>query len=115
MGPMAHADKFVILDRKTTNGAWGPIVEWHDGLEFQCLLTLNSSMEARIAEQAGVTSLFTGLIDQDTPLEFHGMFRRVSDNAIFRVTSEPKDDETPSVASFSLKKFSAERSEIPTG
>lgn len=113
MNPLQHADSFQILDRVTTSGPFGPVIEWRPGLTFDCLLTFNSSMESRIAEQAGVTALFSGLVAKDIPLEHHSVFKRVSDGATFRVTSEPKDDESPEIASFQVKAFSAEKYELP--
>lgn len=114
MNPLDHADQFQILDRVTTSGPFGPQISWHPGLIFDCLLTFNSSMESRIAEQAGVTSLFSGLVEKNIPIEFHTVFKRVSDGATFRVTSEPKDDESPEIASFQVKAFTAEKYELPT-
>lgn len=111
--PLDHSDQFVILDKTTTSGPFGPQISWQPGLTFNCLLTFNSSMEARVAEQAGVTSLFSGLCEKNIPIEFHTVFKRVSDGATFRVTSEPKDDESPEIASFSVKAFTAEKYELP--
>lgn len=111
--PLDHADDFVFLDKTTVSGPFGPEVKWTEGAAFRCLLTFNSSMEARIAEQSGVKSLFSGLVEKNIPIEFHSVFKRVSDGATFRVTSEPKDDESPEIASFQVKAFTAEKYDLP--
>lgn len=111
--PLAHADKFQFLNRIVTNGPFGPVIEWQNGAEFDCLLTFNSSMEARIAEKQQVTSLFSCIVAKETPIEYHSVFKRVSDGTVFRVTSEPKDDESPSIATFSVKAFTAEKYTLP--
>lgn len=111
--PLDHADKFIILNKIVTNGPFGPVVEWQDGAEFDCLLTFNSSMEARIAEKQQVTSLFSGIVSKTTPIEYHSVFKRVSDGSVFRITSEPLDYESPEIATFSVKSFSAEKYTLP--
>lgn len=111
--PLSHADKFKFLNRVVTNGPFGPVIDWQEGAEFDCLLTFNSSMEARIAEKQQVTSLFSGIVAKDSPIEYHSVFKRVSDDAVFRVTSEPKDDESPGIATFSVKAFTAEKYTLP--
>ena len=116
MGPMRHADTFRMLDRVslTPTEPLGPVVTWEPGIEFKCLLTLDTSMKARIAEQANVTALFYGLVEKDVPITFDSVFERISDGAVFRVTSKPEDKGTPAIASFSLKAFTAERYNLPT-
>ena len=50
----------VLLNKvRTPDGEGGFITEWTDGAEFQAAITFDSSMQARIGEQAGVTSLYT--------------------------------------------------------
>lgn len=112
--PLDHADDFVLLNRSVvSDGMGGTVTRWIDGAPFKCLLTLDSSMEARTAEQAGVTSLFSGLVDKAFPLDFHDAFKRASDGTTFRVTNDPKDDPSPPIASFAVKAFSAEKWVLP--
>ena len=116
MGPMARADDFAVVCRVSVSDGMGSTkTQWQDGAPFKCLLTLDSSIEARKAEQAGVTSLFSGLLDASFPLSFHDVFRRVSDGSTFRVTSIPADNKTPDIASFAVKSFSAERHTLADG
>lgn len=111
--PLDHACEFILLERTVENGPSGPVVIWNDGVLFSCLLTLDNSMNARIGEQAGVTSTLTGLVDIETPLKFYDVFRRISDGRTYRITSEPDERRIPASASFHVKAFAAEKYELP--
>ena len=74
----------------------------------------NSTMQARTAEKQGVTEVYTITVDKGTPLEYHDVLRRDSDGAIFRVTSNITDSQTPARASFQIGQVSAERWVLPT-
>lgn len=96
------------------DGEGGRHTTWTDGAQFTCYQAFNSSMEARRAEQQGVTSLFDFLIDKDAELSYDDYFRDDSTGQTYRVTSVPDDKATPPSASFSLKFYTAERKELPT-
>jgi hypothetical protein len=116
MNPLNHADKFFFLYRQIFPdgmGTWK--TEWTQGAEFDCLLQLNNSIEARVAEKNGVTSVFTGIVEKALPIEYNDVFKRVSDDATFRITSNPADKKTPDIATFAVKSFSAERHTLPEG
>lgn len=90
------------------DGQGGFTVVWSDGAEFRAAIAFDSSMEARIGEKSGVTSLYTVTVDQGTKLEYHDVFRRVSDGKIFRVTSDGDDKRTPPVSTFRVLQVTAE-------
>ena len=113
--PMDHADNFMMMNRSiASDGMGGATTKWTEGVRFRCLLTLDSSMEARTAEKANVTSVFTGVVDKGFPIAFHDVFRRTSTGDYFRVTSNPKDNGSPEIASFSVVVFSAEKYDLQT-
>lgn len=99
-----------MVDKQTaSDGLGGFSTEWVDGAKFNAAIVKDSSMEARAAEKAGVTEVYTVTVAKGTPLVFHDVFRRDSDGAIFRVTSGIKDSESPDVATFSIGQVTAER------
>jgi head-tail adaptor len=50
----------IMLDKRTVaDGYGGYITTWVEGASFQAAVTFDTSMEARIAEKQGVTSLYT--------------------------------------------------------
>lgn len=102
-----------MLDKRTvSDGLGGFTTQWVDGAEFRAAVVKDSTMEARVAEKQGVTELYTVTVDKGITLQYHDVFRRQSDGAIFRVTSNIVDSETPSVATFQIGQVTAERWEL---
>lgn len=99
----------VFLDKtKKPDGEGGYINEWTEGGEFEAAITFDSSMQARTAEKSGVTSLYTITTKKGVQLDYHDVFRRLSDGKVFRVTSDGDDKQTPPTASFQVLQVSAE-------
>lgn len=106
--------KCVLLDKKTvSDGVGGYIQEWYDGVEFDCAIVFNTSMEARIAESQGVKSLYTITTSKNITLEYHDVFRRVEDGKIFRVTSDGDDKKTPASSTLNMRQVTAEEWSLP--
>ncbi len=104
----------VLLEKeREPDGAGGFITEWIEGTKFQAAITFNSSLEARVAEKQGVSSLYTITTDKNAKLEYHDVFKRLSDNKIFRVTSDGDDVLTPARASFQFAQVTAEEWSLP--
>lgn len=102
----------VLIERvriPSEEGGWD--IMYQEGLEFSAAVVQQSSTLAQIAEAQGVTSTYNVYTSTENALEFHDTFKRKSDGATFRVTSEEK--ETPDVASFSFAKVTAEKWEVP--
>lgn len=99
----------VMLDKTTTSDGYGGYIsQYVDGAEFVAAITFNTSMEARAAEQQGVTSMYTVTTGKELTLEYHDVFRRLSDGKIFRVTSDGDDKYTPNSASLNMRQVTAE-------
>lgn len=102
-------EKCVFLDKKRVpDGEGGYIVKWEEGAEFSAAIVFDTSMEARTAEKSGVTSLYTVSTPKNVVLEYHDVFKRISDSKVFRVTSDGDDKQTPSRATFQLSQVTAE-------
>lgn len=98
-----------LLDKTTTSDGYGGYnTTWQDGAEFQAAIVLDSSMEARAAQQAGVTALYTVTTEKAMNLQYHDVFRRESDKKIFRVKSDGDDNKTPNSATLNMRQVSAE-------
>lgn len=103
-----------ILDKTTTpDGYGGYVSRYVDGAEFVAAITFDTSMEARVAEKQGVTSIYTVTTGKEMTLEYHDVFRRISDGKIFRVTSDGDDKHTPASASLNMRQVTAEEWELP--
>lgn len=106
-------EKCVLLEKKRTpDGAGGWLVEWADGAEFNAAVVLDTSMQSRIAEKEGVTSVYTVTTRRSTPLSFHDVFKRLSDGAIFRATSDGAEKQSPGVGSLDMCQVTAEKWEL---
>lgn len=109
------ARKCVLMEKtREPDGEGGYITNWKDGIEFTNHQALDASMEARRAEQEGVTSVYSALVRKDLPIEYNDVFKDKETGFTYRVTSEPKEKEAPKSASFPLKFFTAERWNIPS-
>jgi hypothetical protein len=103
-------EECVMLDKRTVpDGMGGFVPEWVDGAPFMAAIIKDNTLAARVAEKQGVTELYTITVDKGLELDFHDVIRRLSDDAIFRVTSNIDDSETPSVATFQIGQVTAER------
>ncbi|MBQ6413028.1 MAG: hypothetical protein IJI19_06085 [Ruminococcus sp.] len=109
-------EKCVLLSKVTVaDGYGGYIATYADGAEFDAAIVFDTSMQARVAEKQGVTSLYTVTTTRALTLEYHDVFRRVSDNKVFRVTSDGDDKYTPRSASLDMRQVTAEEWVIPNG
>lgn len=108
-------EKCVLLYKeKRPDGAGGfePIGEWKEMAEFMAVITLDTTMEAMIAQKQGMNSVYTVTTKKATVLDYHEVFRRVRDGKIFRVTSDGNDKMSPEVSSLDMRQVTAERWEL---
>ena len=102
-------EKCVMLDKTTVpDGYGGYRAVYVDGAEFYAAITFDTSIEARTAEQQGVTSMYTVTTGKELTLEYHDVFRRARDGKIFRVTSDGDDKYTPVSATLNMRQVTAE-------
>ena len=105
----------VLMERKrVSDGAGGFITTWEDGAEFDAAIIRDTTMQARIAEKEGVSSVYTVTTQRGTVLDFHDVFKRVSDNTTFRVTSTGGEKQSPAVGTLDIAQVTAERWELTT-
>lgn len=112
---MDFMEDFVFLDRTHTNdGYGGTITTWTDGAAFQAAVVIDTSSEVVAAQAAGAKNVYRVSVDPSVRLEYHDVFRRVSDGQVFRVTSNSDDKKTPERASFRMAVCTAEEWVVPT-
>ena len=104
----------VMLNKsKVSDDAGGFITTWTEGVEFTAAITFSTSVEARVAEKQGVTSLYTVTTQKNALLEYHDVFKRIYDGKIFRVTSDGDDKFTPASATINMRQVTAEEWSLP--
>ena len=109
----AMVDVVLLEKHRTPDGEGGFITEWQEGAYFKAAITFDTSMEARIAEQQGVTSRYTVTTKKAAMLFYHDVFKRLKDGKIFRVTSDGDDKFTPNSAKINMRQVTAEEFELP--
>ena len=105
----------VMIDKTTvSDGRGGFDYAFVDGAEFQAAITLDNSIQAKIAEQQGVTGVYKVTTTKSINLQYHDIFKRVSDGKIFRATSDGDDNKTPVSATLNMRQVSAEEYTLPS-
>ena len=107
----ALTDCVTLIQTEVPDGSGDTIITWTEGVHFDAAFDFQASIEAKVAEAQGVTGLWNVYVKRTTRLEYHNVFKRVSDGATFRVTS--KDDKaTPNSAGLKLRLISAEEYDL---
>lgn len=109
-------EEFIILNKITANdGYGGQTTTWSDGAKIQGAMIFDSSMEARVGQAQGVSSVYTLTIRKSAMLDYHDVLRRTRDSKIFRVTSDGDDKFTPQSASLDMRQVTCEEWRLPNG
>lgn len=110
-----YMENCVMIDKTTvSDGRGGFDYAFVDGAEFQAAITLDNSIQAKIAEQQGVTGVYKVTTTKSINLQYHDIFKRVSDGKIFRATSDGDDKKTPVSATLNMRQVSAEEYTLPS-
>ena len=96
-----------------SDGYGGETISWVEGADFRAAITFDTSLQARVAEQQGVRNLYTVTTTKDKVLEYHEVFKRLTDTKGFRVTSDGDDKATPKSATLNMRQVSAEEWSLP--
>lgn len=98
-----------MLDRRTIpDGYGGYSVDWTEGASFDAAITVDTSLQAKVAEKQGVTSLYSVVTGKEMNLQYNDVFRCNDDGKVFRVTSDGDYKKTPSSATLNMRVVSAE-------
>lgn len=101
-----------MTKEKTPDGSGGSFTTWTDGAKFKAAITLDTTLDARIAERSGVTSVYTVTTKRNVNLEYHDVIKRLRDGKIFRVTSDAGDKVSPSFSALDIAQVTAEKWEL---
>lgn len=83
------------------------------GAAVSVALFCNQSLEALKAMAQGVSSIYTLNFDKSITLAYDEYIKRASDGAIFRITSDPADNQSPSVTTLNRRTATAEKTRLP--
>lgn len=108
--------KCTLLNKQTAPDGYGGYTQtWADGAEFEAAIVFDTSIQARVAQKEGVSSVYTVTTSKAMTLEYHDVFRRNDDRKIFRVTSDGDDKFTPASATLNMRQVTAEEWSLPNG
>ena len=115
MSLLAEAmENCVVYDKRIVDDGYGGYVPgYFPGAVFQAAIVVNNSIEAQEALAAGVVGIYTVTTTKAMNLQYHDVFKRVSDGKIFRVTSDGDDKKTPRSAGLDMRQVTAEEWELP--
>ena len=104
----------VRLEREESvpDGMGGFSTQWREGETFEAALTGKNSVQTVNAEKRGVAESYTVTTPPGAQLMAGDVFRRKSDGAVFRATSNYTDTSPPKCAGFSFEQVTAERWEL---
>jgi len=98
---------------ETSDGQGGWIKSYVNGAAISAAISCDMSLEAQKAMAQGVKSIFLVNFNKSITLAYDEYIKRASDNAIFRITSNPADKETPTVTDLDRRTATAERTVLP--
>ena len=102
-------EKCVMLNKVVqSDGFGGYYTQWIEGVPFDAAITFDTSIQARTAEVQGVKSVYTVTVDRGMRLDYHDVFKRLSDGKVFRATSDGDDKATPKSTRLNMRQVTAE-------
>ena len=103
-------EDFQILNHVRTDDSVGSYTDvYTPGAKFKAAIAKNTTTEQQIAEKQGISEAFTVVVQKGFVLDYHDVFQRLSDNAIFRVTSRTVDSMAHPASTVRIAKVTAER------
>jgi len=107
-------ETFIIIDKRMVEDGYGGLVpRYEEGARIKCAVQFNNSIDAKVADAQGVSSVYTLTTKKNINLQYHDVLRRVRDGKIFRITSDGDDLYTPASATLDMRNVSAEEWELP--
>lgn len=95
--------QYVVLNRNiTSDGLGGQEYTIVEGLSFEGVLILNTSIEGQIAQKQGVTGIYTFAYPKNLNIPPKTILRRVKDGKIFR-TTDIDGVPTPDMSTLDMK------------
>ena len=105
--------KCAMMDLRTvSDGLGGFTYAWAEGAEFYAVIRKDASPEVLIAQRQGLAESFTVIVDKSVSLDYHDVFKRLNDGAIFRMAGATKDSAAPGMSSVQIAKAPCERWEL---
>ena len=107
-------EDFRVLNKTVVDDGYGGVSTiYTNGASIKCAVVYDSSKQMKIAQALGSTSAYTIIVKKNIELDYHTVLKRVSDNKIFRITTNSDDFKTPDSAGLNMREYNAEEWELP--
>lgn len=107
-----YMSKCVFMNQSIQRDGYGGYESvWTAGADFDAVITEDLSRQATIAGLELATSFYGVKVENSVPLEFHSVFKRVSDGKTFRIRSSDVL-KSPSFSPLGMKMLQAEEFDI---
>lgn len=98
-----------MYDKTTVPDGYGGFVNKRTpGASFDAAIVLDDSLEAQMALSEGATGVYTVTTTRGINLQYHDVFKRLSDGKVFRVKTDGDDKKTPKSAGLNMRQVRAE-------
>lgn len=98
-----------LIPSKEPDGQGGFVEAWTEGESFCAAVVKKRTDERRTAEKPEIRAMYSVTVSEDVKLNYHDVFRREKDGAVFRMTGSTEDGKPPETASFRFARADAER------
>ena len=98
-----------LKETDAPDGVGGFTRSFNEEPPFDAVIVKGKFGEDRAGQKASEEVEFTVIVEKDTGLSFHDVFKRLSDGAVFRMTSTLTDCAAPDVSSVPIAKGTCER------
>lgn len=110
----AAMETCIMYDKRMVEDGYGGYRPgYFPGVQFLAAISVNNSIEAQAALSQGSVGIYTVTTKKSINLQYHDVFKRKSDEKIFRVTSDGDDMKTPKSASLNMRVVTAEEWSLP--
>lgn len=105
----AAMEPCIMQDKVTSDDGYGGYtISWKDGAGFSAAISLDDSADAQVAMALGVKGNYRVATRKNINLQYHDVFKRLSDGKIFRVATDGDDNKTPDSAYLNMRVVRAE-------
>lgn len=102
-----------IEKRKVPDGLGGAENSYVEGIKFKGAATNSTSLQVKIAEQQGVTSVYKFVTNKSNTLEYGDIIKKASSDLYLRITSNAAEGTPSDFLQTNTIEYSAERFTLP--
>lgn len=108
-------EDFALMQKTSVqDGEGGMDTEYTETEIFPAVANDVKSSSARVAQAITGKAAYIITTHRDVSLDFYAIIKRLSDGALFRITSLSEDNKTPISSALDIRQYDAEKWSMPT-